>query len=132
VANRRQASQLIGSALLAFPKAGAAAASPSPRWDAVRNVLVDQRFPASLAFAQPFLRRGAAARAFAGDLTHLWLHDLGPLWKARPEPLAGLTGPDALFVLAELARGAGLRVLARTFPQPSSPAVAWLIARNSA
>lgn len=127
MANRRQAIQLVGAALAAWPMA-AGAAPPPARWELVRNVLVDERFAGSRAFAQPFLDRGARARRFGGDLTDLWLHELGPLWKRGPEPLAGLTGTDALFVLEQLARGAGLRVLARSRPQAGSPAVAWLIA----
>ena len=127
--SRRDVIQLLSAALAATPTLSLAATAAASRPDpAIHRVLVDGRFPESRAFADPFARRGVAIAAFDGDLTQVWLHDLGPLWKARPAAITGVTGPDALFVLEQLARGAGLKVLTRAPAAPRSAAVAWLIA----
>ena len=127
--SRRDVIQLLSAALAATPAIAVAATPAVSRRDtAVHRVLVDLRFPESRAFAEPFAQRGVKVAAFKGDLTEVWLHDLGPLWKAGPAAITGVTGPDALFVLEHLARGAGLKVLTRSTAGPKSAAVAWLIA----
>lgn len=129
MSSRREIIQFLGAGLMVTPSL-ALASEPSPRTSrAVERILVDERFPESEAFAgvAPSVR-GAAVLRFRGDLTEIWMHDLDGLWKARPAAIAGVTGRDALFVLEQLARGPGLRVVSGVPAGPRSAAIAWLIA----
>jgi len=45
------------------------------------------------------------------DITHVWLHQIGPAWRQRPVAIAGLTARSALFCLEQLALSRGLRVV---------------------
>ncbi|MBX5462648.1 MAG: hypothetical protein IRZ28_16355 [Steroidobacteraceae bacterium] len=45
------------------------------------------------------------------DITQVWLHQIGPAWRERPVPIAGLTARSALFCLEQLALSRGLRVV---------------------
>jgi hypothetical protein len=102
----------------------AQAAAPQPLY----RIIVDDRFPHSARLADAAFGQGRAPLArIHGDVTDLWFHDLALRWKQGPAPIAGITGPDALFVLERLGWDAGLRVSARALPVRGSPAVAWLM-----
>lgn len=77
------------------------------------KLLFDNRFAAARLLGAEAARRGLAATAFDGDVTPLWLHDLGPRWAADRAPVAGITTPQALFCLEQLARDAWMRVTVR-------------------
>jgi hypothetical protein len=56
--------------------------------------------------------RGASLLALPdGDITQVWLQHIGPAWRDRPVPFAGLTGRPALFCLEQFAVSCGLRVV---------------------
>jgi hypothetical protein len=75
-------------------------------------VLVDARHVESRLFAASLERRGAKVLSLAdGDVTQVWREELSQAWSRGPITLAGLTRPDALFVLEHLAWGHGLRVV---------------------
>ena len=128
--SRRDLLQLLGAGLMVTPSlAQASDPSPARRHHAVERILIDERFPDSKAFPGPTLGSSATAvRRFRGDLTEIWTHDLDGLWKARPAAIAGVTGSDALFVLEQLARGPGLKLVSRAPAGPRSAAIIWLIA----
>ena len=90
------------------------------------RAIYDRNLAAGRAFAAEAAGRGWATAAIDGDVTDLWFHDLGPRWRQGPAPIAGVTKRSSLFVLDHLARGAGMRVIARTELQDGS--VSWLIA----
>jgi hypothetical protein len=46
-----------------------------------------------------------------GDITQLWLQQIGPAWRQRPVALAGLTDRSALFCLEQLGAISGVRVV---------------------
>lgn len=104
------------------------AASPALAAGLADAVLVDTRFPESLAAA----RRWPASRLLSsdGDLTELWRDQLDGAWRGHGGRLLGLTGEDVLFVLETLARDRRRRVLQRmALPSASgAPLVAWTIA----
>ena len=89
------------------------------------KVIFDERFPASVAFANQAQRQGLPVHAIRGDITSLWFHDLDLRWKQGPAAIAGLTDPNALFCLDLLARDKGMRV-ASCEPRPGG-LVAWVI-----
>jgi hypothetical protein len=79
----------------------------------IERFVFDSRFDRAVEAA-----RGAAAQRIplcevSGDLTSLWYNDLNLQWKQRPMTLAGVTGEDALFVLATLAPEYRMRVVRR-------------------
>ena len=128
--SRRDLIQLLGAGLIVTPSL-ALASNPAPtsRRRSVERILVDERFPENQALGDLAVgANNAVVRRFRGDLTEIWMHDLDELWKTRPAAIAGVTGPDALFVLEQLARGPGLRVVDRAPAGPRSAAISWLIA----
>jgi hypothetical protein len=90
------------------------------------KVIFDERFPASVAFADQVRREGLPVHGIRGDITALWFHDLDLRWKQGPAAIAGLTDANALFCLDLLARDKGMRVQART--EWPAGLVAWVIA----
>ena len=90
------------------------------------KVIFDERFPASVAFADQARRSGQAVHGIRGDITALWFHDLDLRWKQGPAAIAGLTDANALFFLDLLARDKCMRVVART--EWPDGLVAWVIA----
>ena len=75
-------------------------------------VLVDGRHPEACALGACLTRSAVAVRTLAdGDITQIWLREIGPAWRARPLAVAGLTARPALFCLEQLAFGHGLRVV---------------------
>lgn len=75
-------------------------------------VLIDDRNVESRTFGDRLGAHGAAVRAVPeGDITDLWLHEIGPAWNRRAMAVAGLTQRPALFCLEQLAWAHGLRVV---------------------
>jgi len=78
------------------------------------KIIADENFELSTAFAGHAATRGADIHVGASDITSFWFHDLEPLWRHNPRPIAGLTTPEALFCLERLAWDHGMRVITRT------------------
>jgi hypothetical protein len=79
---------------------------------AYQAVLIDDRHAEARVFGAALARRGADVRTVpGGDVTTLWLEDIGPAWRRTPVPVAGLTRPPVLFCLEQLAWAQGLRVV---------------------
>jgi len=92
------------------------------------KAIFDERFPASIAFAQDLNRRGVPVHGIRGDITALWYHDLYFQWKKGPAPIDGVTTSESLFCLELLARDAGLRVTRRQ--ELGDGLVSWSIGRR--
>jgi hypothetical protein len=90
------------------------------------KVIFDERFPASVAFADQARREGLPVHGIRGDITALWFHDLDLRWKQGPAAIAGLTDANALFCLDLLARDKAMRVVSRE--ERPGDLVAWVIA----
>jgi hypothetical protein len=93
-------------------------ASPSPvagarRPLALHAVLVEEGSPQAHAFgARLAMRESTRLLAVSrGDVTSLWLQQIGPAWRRRPVAVAGLTSRPALFCLEQLSMLSGLRVV---------------------
>jgi hypothetical protein len=117
--NRREFLHL-GVAALSLPIAARAGVSPeiyAPGEDAgaepLYKVFFDERFPASVAFANEMKRRSLPTHAIRGDITNVWFDDLYYRWKQGPAAIAGLTAPGPIFCLEMLAHDAGMRVVLR-------------------
>jgi hypothetical protein len=75
-------------------------------------VLFDERFPQVHRITTRISRAGAAVHPLAdGDVTQVWLSQIGPAWLRGPAVVAGLTARPALFCLEQLALSSGLRVV---------------------
>jgi hypothetical protein len=113
MSNRREFLQ--GATLTALPlaaglsyQAGADVRAPL----ALGAVLIDERHAESRAFGTRLAARGAAVRAVRdGDVTQLWLNEIGPAWRHGPVAVAGLTRRPVLFCLEQLAWQHNLRVV---------------------
>jgi len=114
--NRREFLQ-IGITATAWPLAPTAvrAAAQAPAADPLPlyKVVYDERFAASIAFAERAAVLGLVTHAIAGDVTRLWYEELYHRWKEGPVALAGLTAHGAMFCLEHLGRDHGLRVVFR-------------------
>jgi hypothetical protein len=76
------------------------------------SVLIDDRHAEARAFGAALAGRAVAVRAVPeGDVTQLWLSEIGPAWRRGPAVVAGLTRRPVLFCLEQLARAYGLRVV---------------------
>jgi hypothetical protein len=75
------------------------------------KAIYDRRYSASNAFAEWMQRQGVPTRSLdQGDVTGVWFNDLALRWRRSPAAIAGMTAPEALFCLQELARDHGMRV----------------------
>jgi hypothetical protein len=96
---------------------------------AYQAVLIDDRHAEARAFGAALARRGSRVLPVThGDVTALWLGEIGPAWRRAPLPVAGLTRPPVLFCLEQLAWAQGLRVVFHaehvvTTSRPTSHAV---------
>lgn len=81
---------------------------------ALYKVIFDIRFAASCAFGAAAARTGVNTAAINGDVTALWLQDLGPHWAAGGGAVAGMTTPRTLLCLEQLAHDTWRRVLSRS------------------
>jgi hypothetical protein len=118
--NRREFCSVIaaatGVATAGLAAARAVSVRPAPgSAAAVRpyRLIYDRRFLAARLLADESARRGTATTEFDGDVTQLWFHDLGLRWAEDRAPVAGITTPQALFCLEQLARDAWMRVAVR-------------------
>jgi len=80
----------------------------------------DNRFLESVEVGRSAARCGTRLHEIDGDVTALWYRHLDFHWRAHPGALAGTTGPDALFVLENLAWDRRLRVAYRGSHAPPS------------
>jgi hypothetical protein len=75
-------------------------------------VVLDGRHEEALALGASLSRAALAVRTLPdGDITQLWLREVGPAWREQPLAIAGLTARPALFCLEQLAWSSGLRVV---------------------
>jgi hypothetical protein len=130
MASRREFLQ-VGIAAAVLPLAASVNGSaPDERLD-IYKVVVDERFPSSLAFGAEMQKSGAPVHVIRGDITDLWFHDLYHRWKQGPVTIAGMTAQGALFCLERLAWDQGMRVVSRTDHAPvgdHEPLISWIIA----
>ena len=103
------------SALPAIARARPTAAPEQtavPARGAVHTFLSDARYVPSRTVGDRLRTAGVDVHAVAdGDVTQVWLWDIGPAWRQHPISIAGLTARPALFCLEQLALGCGLRVV---------------------
>jgi hypothetical protein len=91
------------------------------------KAIYDASYVAGLAFAAQMQRQGVAVAPIDGDITHVWFDDLALRWRESPVAIAGLTAPEALFCLEQLAWDHRMRVVFREMhAQP--PLISWVIA----
>ena len=90
------------------------------------KVILDERFPASVAFANQPRRRGLPLHGICGDITRSGFTTWTRAGNRGPAAIAGLTDPNALFCLDLLARDKGMRVASRE--EKPGRLVAWVIA----
>lgn len=116
MASRRQfLGSCVAAALwpaLGFARSTAAVQPPAgPQPQRLYKVIYDRRYSASSAFAEWMERQGIPTRSLdRGDVTNVWFNDLALRWRRSPAAIAGMTAPEALFCLQELARDHGMRV----------------------
>jgi hypothetical protein len=117
--NRREfcSSVVAATSLATAGLADADASPPPPRMPAIRvrpyQLIYDSRFAAARLLGTESARRGLATTAFNGDVTALWFHDFALRWAADRAPVAGITTPEALFCLEQMAQNAWMRVTVR-------------------
>ncbi|MBX5461628.1 MAG: hypothetical protein IRZ28_11130 [Steroidobacteraceae bacterium] len=104
--------------------------APALEHPSLYRVLFDERFEACRAFGRYARQLGYPAQAFAGDITHVWFHDLHPRWRQGPAAISGLTAHGALFCLEHLARDVRMRVIHRAEHRYAGhePLYSWIIA----
>jgi len=95
----------------ALPLMGGAFASRTDGFTAsgLRDVLVDERHPASRAFGRMADARGLKVESSRGDWSRLWLTRLDREWRSEPAPIAGVSHHGPLFTFEQLARPRGMR-----------------------
>jgi hypothetical protein len=113
VINRREFLEAAAvAALPAIARAAPQVAAPAASVPALHSIVIDARHDEARSLGAALAAQGALVRALPdGDVTQLWLRDLGPAWRREPVPIGGLTGRPALFCLEQLALGHGLRVV---------------------
>jgi hypothetical protein len=118
MANRREFIQAGAAAITAgMPVlcSLAAASSTLP----LCKVIYDERFPAARTFAGE-VQRTSMTHAIRGDVHDVWYDDLYYQWKKAPAAVAGMTGYNALFLLAMFAQDVGMRVIYRAHHRPQA------------
>jgi hypothetical protein len=96
----------------AAPTTDPAHANPAAASPGFHLVLFDARYSQARSAATRIGRAGAAVYALAdGDITQVWLDQIGPAWQREPAVIAGVTARPALFCLEQLALSSGLRVV---------------------
>src|SRR3970282_1640352 len=91
------------------------------------KAIYDAAYAPALAFARQMRGHGVAVHAIDGDITDLWFNDLALRWREKPVAIAGLTGPEALFCLEQLAWDHRMRVVLRAMHE-QPPLISWVIA----
>jgi len=119
MASRREFLQ-VGIAALTLPISARASLSPAgsvpatePAPTPLYKVIFDERFPASVEFADEAKRLGASVHGIKGDITDVWFDDLYHRWKKGPAAIAGLTAHGPIFCLERLAWDQRMRVVFR-------------------
>jgi hypothetical protein len=131
--NRRQLLEfgVLAPFLPALTFAGDLAAGVSPTtargYPRLYKAIYDRRYAGALAFAAEMQNRGVNAEPIDGDITNVWFNDLALRWRESPVAIAGVTAPEALFCLEQLAWDHRMRVISRQ-PHAQQPLVAWVIA----
>jgi hypothetical protein len=87
--------------------------SARAQFEPLYTVLCDERFEASVAFAEEMSRQGTPITRFRGDITDFWYRDLSQRWKAGPVAIAGVTTHGPLFCLERWGWDHGLRLAHR-------------------
>jgi hypothetical protein len=77
------------------------------------KAIYDTAYAPAREFAAEMRRSGAVVHAIRGDITAIWFNDLAVQWRRRAVPIAGLTAPEALFCLEQLAWDHRMRVVFR-------------------
>lgn len=117
--SRRTFIQAGLAAAVSIPFAKAFGSLP-PAAMPLHAVYFDQRFAAARAFGEAAVRLGGNARAMSGAVHDFWYHDLAPRWRTRPIAIAGMTDPQAVFLLEMMAADVGMRVVYRGHHLPQS------------
>tara|TARA_R110002110_G_scaffold415859_1_gene658672 strand:+ start:69935 stop:70630 length:696 start_codon:yes stop_codon:yes gene_type:complete len=122
MANRRQFLK-IGIASSSIPLAASAVKANTLRAffsDATEEsipfykILADSRYPESMRFADEMHARGFDIHVLEdGDPTVFWNEELREIWETMPVALAGVTNFRPMFVLQQLGRTHGTRVVYR-------------------
>lgn len=112
MATRREFIRVSAAAGLAGLAAAGRAATAMSGYDFYR-IVYDTRFADSRAFGTEASRLGQRIVAVGGDTTRLWRDHLSPVWRRAPRAIAGMTAPDALFCIEQVAYDAGLRAVLR-------------------
>lgn len=87
----------------------------------IYKVIFDDRFSAARAFGSSAESRGLRTAVIRGDITALWLDDLKAHWQSGGATIVGMTTPQTLLCLEQLAHDTWRRVLQRTaYPQLDS------------
>ena len=96
----------------AAPTTGSAPVNPAAAGPDLHLVLFDARYSQARSAATRIGRAGAPVHALAdGDITQVWLDQIGPAWQRGPVVIAGVTARPALFCLEQFALSSGLRVV---------------------
>jgi hypothetical protein len=82
------------------------------------KAICDQRHSAARQFARALEGHGVPIRAVGGDITDLWVDDLSVRWRAAPAAIAGLTPPETLLCLEQLAWGHRMRAVFQAEHRP--------------
>ena len=117
----------------AFIHAGFAAASATLLTPVVHAIAVkqpatlplhaiyfDERFAPAREFGRAAARLGGRTQAMSGTVHDFWYYDLAPRWRTQPIAIAGMTDPQAIFLLEMMAADAGMRVVFRGHHVPQS------------
>lgn len=100
------------AAVSAAPFAAEGVLAEGTRAAAQMGVLYDHRHESARAFRRRATHLHAPIHGTPnGDVTELWQHYFSAAWREQPMPLAGLTERPALFMLEQLGRDYGLRVV---------------------
>lgn len=77
------------------------------------KAIYDTAYAPAVEFAAQMRHRGVAVHAIERDITSVWFNDLALRWRRSPAAIAGLTAPEALFCLEQLAWDHRMRVVFR-------------------
>jgi hypothetical protein len=93
-------------------------------------VIFDARFATAHAFGDAMAWRGQRVFGYDGDLTAVWLREIEPRWSRRAGALAGMSTPNGLFCLEQLAAQHWLRVTTRLEQRAGAgqSLISWVIA----
>ncbi|RDK06265.1 hypothetical protein [Cupriavidus lacunae] len=95
------------SLLAAHAAISASVEVPSP--SDIRYIVMDRRYPQSLAYAKAQAEKGGKPLEVTDGLTRLWQEHLHPLWQQGEGAVAGLTTLAVWQCLAEQARSHAFR-----------------------